>query len=298
MGDEPPTETDGTPSKKYDRLYENIDRSNVWVCQLLFPVSETPTDKESFGVVDLMSLLEPEQKKIRYYFDPEKYPPALFTEEDSGGWNQLRTDIQGAARECGYQLACNGGKDRYRSFCCARAEVYKRKHPVVPGVYKQPKMHGNKRNTRPGGLAMPRNTTTTKVQQEDAHRACTMRFCIYVDDTGFYFSFRGMKDTACREHCFHARLEKGELRPSSKHITPAARQLIGHVNEACVSNAANANIYMKRNPGEFITDSQIHIHEGAHQYVQPRPIRNCQRQGRIFCQTKGMPSWKVCIISH
>jgi hypothetical protein len=47
-----------------------------------------------------------------------------------------------------------------------------------------------------------------KLLQEESHRTCTWRLCIYVDDIGFYFSYRGTRDMSRREHRFHARLDQ------------------------------------------------------------------------------------------
>jgi hypothetical protein len=230
-------------AKERGHLRENIDPGDVWTCQLLFPVSKTPTDRESFSEQDLMSLLVPDKKRIRYYFDPQKYPPSLFTQPDKGGWPQLRNDIQAAARQCGYQLCCNGGKEKYRAFRCPRAEVYKRKHPVVEGEYRQPILPGGKLNHRPDGRSKPRITKTMKVLQQDSHRTCTMRFCIYVDDIGFYFSYCGKKDTSCREHCFHARLDEGKLLPRSMRIV--AQPPAPPIPPATANHAVNVNKYRK-----------------------------------------------------
>jgi hypothetical protein len=203
-----------------------------------------------------MSLLVPEHRGTRFYFDPAMYSPEKGFKDHT--WKNLKSDIQRAARNSGYELQSNGGGDNYRKLHCVRGVLYKPPANTVEGVYRQPKMHNDKRNTRgPDGGAMPRNTTTRKVVEHEKERKCTMRFCLYVYTKGFYFAHKHKDSSACREHRFHQRLAKGELPPKSRLIPHEARKLIGHVEQACVSNAANANIHMTRYPDEFITDSQI-----------------------------------------
>jgi hypothetical protein len=217
--------TNQTPSKLYQKVFENIDQRNVWDCQLFFSVSTNPADPASFRELGLMSLLVPEHRGTRYYFDPTMYSPENGFKDQA--WKTLKNGVQQAAQNSGYELQSNGGGNNYKKLRCTRGKVYKKKlGEVIAGEYRQHTMHNNKRNTRgPDGQSMPRHTTTRKVLESEKERKPNMQFCLYVDSSGFYFTHKEI-GAACREHQFHRHLGKGELRPKSRLIPKEAQRLI------------------------------------------------------------------------
>jgi hypothetical protein len=156
-----------SPRKLYDTVQQEVDNKNQWVCQLIFPVSETPEVPSSFKEVDLMSYIADEHEGKAFYFDPIKYPATYHFSRDNSSWPRLCLGIQKAARASGYELQSNGGEDNRRPLQCPRGEPYKQKRAPVSGVYKNVTLHNHRGTTRgPEGKHMPRLTTTKKPDKE------------------------------------------------------------------------------------------------------------------------------------